>query len=1017
MLTNLHKSLNIRERYDLMSTYIKDSKEYNSDALSNWRTEMSILSDEEFEEMLKYNDYKMNAFSFAVDKNPSEEINNLYKQKAKESQWYNTFIEIMENTDLNEVLDPERAGMLFILRPFIDFVKKEISIFVSKHDYHSIVSQNILESLIEQFAISIAEVAQKSLVLELNLDRENEFLVGTTPEDRFVFFVNQYKDKDKLIDFFDKYIVLTRLLSTITPNFISNIKVLFNRIDKHKNDILQTFTIQDPLLLTDIKIGQGDTHNKGNTVIELIFNKNYKIIYKPKNLEISKLYNEIIEYFNKKDDVLDMKIVKGIYEDDYSFEEFIPYEQCYNKVQLAHYYERFGQVMAILYLLNASDMHLENLIANGEYPVAIDLETLFQQPIMHALDEYPILKKARLQMFNNVVSTMLLPHGTRSDREDEVGIDLSALDGKGVKINKKILQPVNIGTDEMRYEHLEFKTSDSNNIPYLETVNNKVGYKDYIIEIINGFRNVCSIALNNKKELIELCNDSGNKIARVIVRDTSQYGNILQHSHHPDLLQDMLDREKVLENMWTHSFSNKEIIKHEIEDMLINDIPIFFNKIGTKDVISSNGELMLSIQQYDGKELVINKVNNLTEDEINKQVSVMNISFGLYPEKEQMQKQPKLLQQNTFGEFDLKEEAIRIADDILQNAIVEEDKIMWIAVNPEEGDKWSIGLIDDDFYDGLSGVYLFLHTLYVETQKEEYLDYANRVLKTLNHHVVKNELGMNSSSIGIMHAVSRIKNKKLSRALREELKNQVNYIDDQEIDITHTDYLNGSISLINTLINIYENGKDANYLSLAIKYAEKYIKLPIKEKINNDISFGHGYISIALVFFRLWKCTNNQRYYNLGGDFYNEFYASFEEHKKEEFKDLNFSWCRGILGILIAELEIMNILDNEKHSSVVEALEPLLLNMDMSGNDGLCHGNIAVTEYFLKKYEYSKNEEDLKMAQIIVQNIINRHNRENRFMLRYAKGFKSIGLFTGLSGIGYQMLRVSNPEKIKSILD
>lgn len=149
------------------------------------------------------------------------------------------------------------------------------------------------------------------------------------------------------------------------------------------------------------------------------------------------MYNEIIEYFNKKDDVLDMKIVKGIYEDDYSFEEFIPYEQCHNKVQLAHYYERFGQVMAILYLLNASDMHLENLIANGEYPVAIDLETLFQQPIMHALDEYPILKKARLQMFNNVVSTMLLPHGTRSDREDEVGIDLSALDGKGVKINKK----------------------------------------------------------------------------------------------------------------------------------------------------------------------------------------------------------------------------------------------------------------------------------------------------------------------------------------------------------------------------------------------------------------------------------------------------------------------------------------------------------------------------------------------------------------------------------------------------
>ncbi|PDY48244.1 type 2 lantipeptide synthetase LanM, partial [Bacillus cereus] len=107
----------------------------NLEALINWRSEMSFLSEEDFNSMLKYNNYEANVFSMAVDKNPSKAIINLYNEAAKNSDWYNTFKDILNSTDRNEVLDSEIGGILFIVRPFIDFVKKEIGTSISKDNY------------------------------------------------------------------------------------------------------------------------------------------------------------------------------------------------------------------------------------------------------------------------------------------------------------------------------------------------------------------------------------------------------------------------------------------------------------------------------------------------------------------------------------------------------------------------------------------------------------------------------------------------------------------------------------------------------------------------------------------------------------------------------------------------------------------------------------------------------------------------------------------------------------------
>lgn len=57
----------------------------------------------------------------------------------------------------------------------------------------------------------------------------------------------------------------------------------------------------------------------------------------------------------------------------------------------------------------------------------------------------------------------------------------------------------------------------------------------------------------------------------------------------------------------------------------------------------------------------------------------------------------------------------------------------------------------------------------------------------------------------------------------------------------------------------------------------------------------------------------------------------------------------------------------------------------------------------------------LNQARLLIDDLISR-TKEQGFRLRSTEGFRSIGLFTGLSGIGYQLLRVNDPDNIPSAI-
>ena len=129
--------------------------------------------------------------------------------------------------------------------------------------------------------------------------------------------------------------------------------------------------------MQELIFGNADSHDKGKSV--LVFTLNHKkLVFKYKNLEICNAVSEFYKCLEKMDDSFSFYNIRRIVHGTFAIEEFAAYKETENEDALHRYYYRFGQLIMVMYVLGATDLHLENVIAVNDYPVPIDLETVFQ---------------------------------------------------------------------------------------------------------------------------------------------------------------------------------------------------------------------------------------------------------------------------------------------------------------------------------------------------------------------------------------------------------------------------------------------------------------------------------------------------------------------------------------------------------------------------------------------------------------------------------------------------------------
>ncbi|QFK72955.1 type 2 lantipeptide synthetase LanM [Pradoshia sp. D12] len=1024
---NYLNSLWIKEKYPLYqnSSTSLSEKEYKA-----WRNRKNIVSDESFSLMLSEWNYEEEIFSNCLMRNEEDKTGEICEYLLK-AEWFQLYKEAIELVEVNNTKYDSNLGFSYILRPFTLFLGNKLSKFIESKDVFRYFD---LDTLMAGFIDSLGQIAHKSLVLELNVSRLRNELTGTSSEERFHSFNERFYDLDILIAFYEEYQVLSRILATKTLFFYKNTIEFIDRFLLHKEEIYSKFNLSSNDFIKTITFGEGDSHQQGRNVFRIEFESTKHLFYKPRNTDIGNAYQDYLNWINQYEDVLEMATYRILGYKDYSFEEIVEKKGCDSEEEVRNFYIRFGQLLAIVYSLNGTDMHMENIIASGSNPIIVDFETLLHNSILFNWSDSAYVN-ASYEAQELVSSTMLLPIEIKENLLNDSGIDMSGLNGKSQKLPYKVPGPININSDEMKYGLIEWTTKGANNLPELN--GQPIDYTNYIEEIIKGFKVVYSVILANRDSLLKetkvLSNFNKLKV-RIIPRGTTQYFNMINNTYHPDYLRHALDREQVIENIWSVPYQAKSIIKSEYEDLLNDDIPIFFNYTNSKDLIDSTGKIYRDVYKSTGYSLLLDKINKMNAEDMEKQVSVIVVKTGMYEKLIQNEEKKgksctikdsiKKVDVNNIDNDIFVNEAKAIGDHILSKAIYSEngETVSWLGINVVK-DSFDITPITSDFYDGLSGLFHFYYYLHQITKEDRYEDIYRKLLNSAEERmVVLDDYSIFTGQLSLLYPLAKISYQiKGDSKWKDRLLKLLKLGEDNLDNFIGYDWMSGTTGFLHCVINIFEESKDPEILALCIKLANKLIRqLDSTDRLLGG--FAHGSSSVAYVLIRLGTITKSKKFLEKGKSLL-EFDQSLFSEGCNGWLDIStddnicrHQWCHGTEGIGISRLLISQFINDERTNTEIEKALDITLNSPYKSDDCLCHGNMGTTELFLHASQIKNDKSYETIAKSLALKVIQESKERGSYKDRSIPGFRSVGMFTGIAGIGYQLLRIANPESVPSVL-
>jgi type 2 lantibiotic biosynthesis protein LanM len=305
--------------------------------------------------------------------------------------------------------------------------------------------------------------------------------------------------------------------------------------------------------------------------------------------------------------------------------EFIDHRPCRDAQQARDYFRRAGVLVGVAYVLGARDLHHENVIACGDQPVAIDVESLFQGPVrrpeaVDGRDTGPVVGDDT-PPFSVLDSGLLpIPDATGSGR----GFALSGFGVFGLErpaFRRRAWRHVN--TDAMTMVFERWQSPPMANEPMLD--GRVLSAADYGIEIEDGFRETYRFLADRRNELLA----PGGPLAgvaeapvRFLLRPSELYASLLERTLHPDCLHDGVDRSIELDVLSRPLIrggvepATWKLLASEIEALERMDIPYFLARGDGLDVTAEKGGAVARCLARAGSEVVAERVAVLGEEDL-----------------------------------------------------------------------------------------------------------------------------------------------------------------------------------------------------------------------------------------------------------------------------------------------------------------------------------------------------------------------------------------------------------------
>ncbi len=903
---------------------------------------------------------------------------------------------------------------------------------------------NFNEEFYDYLLKEILSNSMKTLLILFFAFKKENLLKGNSPEERYDYFDNYCSTKEFQYLLDEMYPLLKLRLDKILHNHITNYNTLKLRAEKDKKEIHDKlgFNIED-IRECHIKYGASDYHRglKSTCIIE---NNERRIIYKPRSGMIDKYWSSFISWFNSKEPSLKLNTIEILDKGEYHWQEFIDNRTCKSELEIQNLYYRIGILAAISYAFKIEDLHMENIIVNEEFPYIVDLETIFQ------IDEFQngnLELKSATDILNkkirqSILSTQLFPTPIKFHNSD---VYISGITGKGGQIIKngriKIIAQF---TDEMEVIRVDGMTENKCNIGRIEET--PVEPKDYIKEIVEGFREGYSILENNKEEILKLINSEElfyDVCSRYLYRNTNLYAAILEMSKNPKYLKDKSDLDRLYHLLFKTGDNPKlkKIYQSELQDLFNDDIPYFYGHIGSKTIYNSNGDSCFELDQTPLME-VNERIKNLHQGDMCTQVDFIKKTMAKQKKTWNTVRNEEAHSSNKNAKNNdnlLIEAAKKIGNMLINKSIIHEDSgtINWLDLQ-NTFPTWTIRAQDASLYNGLAGNAIFFSSLYLLTKDIKYQDILNKILNTIKIDIDKIDNKSTSAfngMISLAYLYAFLYKQTNDKDMLQKSLDIIRKNKDKILENTSYDIIDGLSGILVVILDIYELSKDKEIEDLSVGVGKNIIKniqlekeMAYWKKGNDDelmiAGFSHGLAGVSYALGKLYKLTNYKdglsiiyKLIKIENNYYNDNIENWTDLRSDHPSSLNDSpihWCHGAAGIGLSRLKNRGTIDTSK--DIEKALKAVIKNGLYRDSDCLCHGNLGNIELLLEAYKENGDLNLYNKAILRGNEIIRESEDKNGYRNGVGQEFDSPNFMLGLSGMGYEMLRLLDPSKYPSVL-
>jgi len=881
---------------------------------------------------------------------------------------------------------------------------------------------------------------------------------------------------DGLISVLAEFPVLGRLLSVICVQWQVSVAETLRRVARDRARLHTAFGASETSAIEEIRWALSDPHRGGRTVAIMAFGRDadeVRVVYKPKDVRIEEGFHGLIsEICGELGISLSALTVVPLIDEDepgldatlghYGYVSFIEHVPCDGPAALAEFYRGAGSLLAVLYLLGATDCHHENLIAHGSSLVLVDAETLFEGKV-RSLDPADEVSGGQDPLTESVLRTLVLPNWL-SDGVSPVLIDISAL---GVESATLESGPTpgwrGLNTDDMVWATSLVPAAQSSSLPVPSGVPNPLA--SHVEDLVAGFSQTYTWAMradSAQRLLAHIAGFAGVR-RRLVMRATRTYYLLQRRATSPRTLRSGIERGCELDRLSRSGLLSEAKPPHwaafeaELRDLENLDIPYFDYPLGSR-AIHGAGAVIEGVLEHDGLTEALARVRGLSSDDAAWQVQLIRAAisarFGVSasePVDDVGPSASSIAAGSGPAPGDLGAEIgsprgvlKAIADSSISDRA---GGTTWLTLSVRpDSERVGLGLATDGLYDGRAGIAVFLysyegpdaaaaHALAGEALAPMLRAWDDADDRTRMRYLRDTGLGMSGVG-GILRALEVLSRMDSARSVdaNARMRSLVGAITDDLVARDRSlDVLGGAAGAMGPVARLHRTDPTedtrrllttlATHLAAAQDEASGGWRTAMSSRPLTGLSHGGSGIGLALI--EAGSALGDEHFLAAGARGFAHEGSLFDPDEKN-WPDLRSgengamrAWCHGGPGIALARLRALDIAPNHPDSD--QWRREVIIGADVARLpenrplDHLCCGTLGRSA-ILQIIGIRLGDDDLLAAAANRTDVVlERAAAKGRFLLPLSgdggqSRLLAPGMMTGLAGVGLHLLAGPAPS-------